>query len=90
MGFGCGTKVSQYRIDPASFSKGLSKSNVRYLGKEDKLAILENEGSIIVNFAGGIPRLGSNDYEVAIKLDVAELQSYYSDPSLSRNSTSTV
>jgi predicted acetyltransferase len=41
MGFGYGTKVSQYRIDPESFPKGSSIPNVRYLGKEDKSAILE-------------------------------------------------
>ncbi len=41
MGFGYGSKVNQYRIDPASFPMGPSKSNVRYMGKEDKSAILE-------------------------------------------------
>jgi predicted acetyltransferase len=41
MGFGYGSKRSQYRVRPAAFPKGSSKAHVRYLGPEDKQAIID-------------------------------------------------
>lgn len=41
MHFGYGPKMSQYRIKPAAFPKGSSKAHVRYLGLEDKQAIVD-------------------------------------------------
>ncbi|MGC9335847.1 MAG: GNAT family N-acetyltransferase [Anaerolineae bacterium] len=41
MGFGYGSKMSQYRVKPAAFPKGPSKAGIRYLGPEDKQAILD-------------------------------------------------
>jgi len=40
MGFGYGTKVDQYRVKPAAFPKGPSKDHVRYLGEDDREALL--------------------------------------------------
>jgi predicted acetyltransferase len=39
--FGYGTKMSQYRVKPAAFPKGPTKAGVRYLGPDDKQAILD-------------------------------------------------
>ena len=41
MGFGYGPKMSQYRVKPAAFPKGSSKAHVRYLGPEDRQAIID-------------------------------------------------
>jgi predicted acetyltransferase len=41
MGFGYGTKMSQYRVKPADFPRGPSKAHVRYLGPEDRQAIAD-------------------------------------------------
>jgi predicted acetyltransferase len=40
MGLGYGPKMSQYRVDPAAFPKGSTKEHVRYLGPDDKQAIV--------------------------------------------------
>jgi hypothetical protein len=40
MGFGYGPKMSQYRVDPAAFPKGPTKEHIRYLGPDDKRAIV--------------------------------------------------
>lgn len=39
MGFGYGSKMSQYRVEPASFPRGLSKAHIRRLTKEDREAL---------------------------------------------------
>jgi predicted acetyltransferase len=39
MGFGYGNKMSQYRIEPASFPRGPSKAHVRYLTQDDREAL---------------------------------------------------
>jgi predicted acetyltransferase len=41
MGFGYGTKMSQYRIEPASLPRGLSKDHVRRVTKDDQQAVQE-------------------------------------------------
>ena len=40
MGFGYGTKVNQYRVEPTSLPKGPSKANVRYLSEADRPALV--------------------------------------------------
>jgi predicted acetyltransferase len=40
MNFGYGPKMSQYRVKPAAFPKGPSKTHVRYLIPDDKEALL--------------------------------------------------
>jgi predicted acetyltransferase len=40
MGFGYGPKMSQYRAKPATFPKGPTKEHVRYLGPDDREAIV--------------------------------------------------
>lgn len=40
MNFGYGPKMSQYRVKPTAFPKGPSKAHLRYLGAEDKQAIM--------------------------------------------------
>lgn len=39
MGFGYGTKMSQYRVKPAALPRGPSKAHVRYLGEDDEQAL---------------------------------------------------
>ncbi|MEE8597546.1 MAG: GNAT family N-acetyltransferase [bacterium] len=39
MGFGYGTKVSQYRVKPADLPKGKSKAHIHFLKKTDKRAL---------------------------------------------------
>ena len=39
MGWGYGTKMSEYRLDPSALPKGPSKTHVRYLGERDKQAL---------------------------------------------------
>lgn len=41
MGFGYGTKMNQYHVPPAALPRGPSKENVRFLGEEDKQALLD-------------------------------------------------
>jgi predicted acetyltransferase len=41
MGFGYGTKMSQYRVEPSALPKGPSKTHVRYLNEDDKQAVLD-------------------------------------------------
>lgn len=41
MGFGYGPKMAQYRVKPAAFPKGPSKAHVRYLGDDDRQALLD-------------------------------------------------
>jgi predicted acetyltransferase len=41
MGFGYGTKMNRYRLDPASLPRGPSKAGVRYLDEGDKQAIVD-------------------------------------------------
>jgi predicted acetyltransferase len=41
MGWGYGPKMSQYRVEPAGFPKGPTKEHVRYLGPDDKEAIVD-------------------------------------------------
>lgn len=41
MGFAYGPKMSQYRVEPAAFPRGPSKAGVRYLGPEDRHAIVD-------------------------------------------------
>lgn len=41
MGVGYGSKISQYRIKPAALPQGPSKASVRYLGPDDKQAIVD-------------------------------------------------
>ena len=41
MHFGYGPRMSQYRVRPTAFPKGPSKAHVRYLGPEDKQAIID-------------------------------------------------
>ena len=40
MGFGYGTKINQYRIDPAALPRSGSKANIRYLAPEDSAEVL--------------------------------------------------
>lgn len=40
MGFGYGTKMNQYKIEPRYLPKGSSKSNVFFIGEEDKEELL--------------------------------------------------
>jgi predicted acetyltransferase len=40
MGFGYGTKINQYRIRPTALPRGPSKAHVRYLGQDDRQALL--------------------------------------------------
>ncbi|MBN1919801.1 MAG: GNAT family N-acetyltransferase [Anaerolineae bacterium] len=40
MGFGYGTKMSQYRFHPAALRRGVSKAHVRFLTVEDKDALM--------------------------------------------------
>ncbi len=39
MGFGYGNKMSQYRVEPASFPRGPSKARIRRLSKDDREAL---------------------------------------------------
>jgi predicted acetyltransferase len=41
MGFGYGTKKSQYRVQPSSLPRGPSKAHVRYLDESDRQALLD-------------------------------------------------
>jgi predicted acetyltransferase len=41
MGFGYGTKMSQYRVRPSALPKGPSKSHVRLLGEDDLQALVD-------------------------------------------------
>jgi predicted acetyltransferase len=41
MHFGYASKMSQYRVKPSAFPQGPSKAHVRYLGPEDKRAIID-------------------------------------------------
>lgn len=41
MGFGYGTKMSQYRVKPTALPKGPSKAHVRYLDTKDRQSLLE-------------------------------------------------
>ncbi len=41
MGFGYGTKISQYRFRPAALRRGASKAHVRYLSAGDKDALMD-------------------------------------------------
>ena len=41
MGFGYGTKMNQYRVQPAGLPKGPSKAHIRYLDKDDRQALLD-------------------------------------------------
>jgi predicted acetyltransferase len=40
MGFGYGTKVSQYRVSPASLPRGQSKAHVRFLQADDREGVV--------------------------------------------------
>ncbi len=39
MGFGYGTKMNQYRVRPAAFPRGPSRTHIRYLTEADKQAV---------------------------------------------------
>jgi predicted acetyltransferase len=41
MGFGYGTKINQYRVEPAALPRGPSKAHVRYLTEDDAQAMLD-------------------------------------------------
>jgi predicted acetyltransferase len=41
MGFGYGTKMNQYRLRPDALPKGPSKAHVRYLGDDDRQALVD-------------------------------------------------
>jgi len=41
MGFGYGTKMSQYRVKPAAFPRGPARAGVRTLGPDDKQAVYD-------------------------------------------------
>jgi predicted acetyltransferase len=41
MHFGYGSKMSQYRVKPSAFPQGPSKAHVRYLGPQDRQAIID-------------------------------------------------
>jgi predicted acetyltransferase len=41
MNFGYGPKMSQYRVKPAAFAKDSSKAHIRYLGSDDRQAIVD-------------------------------------------------
>jgi predicted acetyltransferase len=54
MGFGYGTKMSQYTIKPASFPKGNSKSHIQYLTSEDVNEITACYNRVVDNSHGMI------------------------------------
>ena len=41
MGFGYGTKINRYRVEPAALPRGPSKARVRNLGEGDRQAVLD-------------------------------------------------
>jgi len=41
MGFGYGTKMNQYRVQPTGLPEGPSKAHIRYLDKDDRQALLD-------------------------------------------------
>lgn len=56
MGFGYGTKVNQYRIKPESLPKGDSKKNTRFLGEDDREALLECYNRLMDRTSGMIEK----------------------------------
>lgn len=60
MGFGYGAKMSQYRVRPAALPKGPSKAHVRYLGMEDRPAMLDCYSRFAQCTHGMIERLPSD------------------------------
>jgi len=41
MGFGYGTKINQYRINPSGLQKGISKEHLQYISNDQKNSLLE-------------------------------------------------
>lgn len=68
MGFGYGTKISQYRIDPAALAKSDTKANLRYLTLDDSAEVLGCFNRYARNTHGmilGIPRVIDSYFSTA-------------------------
>ena len=61
MGFGYGTKMNQYRIKPSALPKGPSKAHLRYLGEDDRRALLDCYTRVVDRTHGMIDK---SDYEL--------------------------
>jgi predicted acetyltransferase len=61
MGFGYGTKMNQYRIKPSALPKGPSKAHLRYLGEDDRRALLDCTTRMVDRTHGMIDK---SDYEL--------------------------
>jgi len=61
MGFGYGTKMNQYRIKPSALPKGPSKMHLRYLGEDDRQALLDCYTRVVDRTHGMIDK---SDYEL--------------------------
>ncbi len=58
MGFGYGTKMNQYRVPPSALPKGPSKVHVRYLGDQDKRALLDCYQRVVERTHGMMEKSG--------------------------------
>ena len=61
MGFGYGTQMNQYRIKPSALPKGPSKAHLRYLGEDDRQALLDCTTRMVDRTHGMIDK---SDYEL--------------------------
>ena len=61
MGFGYGTKMNQYRVKPSALPKGSSKAHLRYLGEDDRQALLDCTTRMVDRTHGMIDK---SDYEL--------------------------